>query len=166
MLEDCVVYYLGISVVLGWRQAANIWQGRQGHYEDMMASFVGVYGGHYSEHCQKVTLVCCWLCARQICVCDDIVCLFDGCCTYMFVYKQFIVCVCVQSWGKSGPWQGNRAMNNGSGHDVDECGDGVLQCLCTCTMVHCVCICKHSSSFQRTYSRIRNSIPIFKTIAH
>ena len=75
MLEDCVVYYLGISVVLGWRQAANIWQGCQGHYEDMMVSFVGVYGGHYSERCQKVTLVCCLLRAGKyvyvmtLCVC-------------------------------------------------------------------------------------------------
>ena len=134
----------------------------------MIVSFVGVYGGHYSEHCQKVTLVC------RLCACT--LCLFDGCCTCVFIHicKQFIVCVCVcsesrQTWAAAtGSWQGKQAMTNGSGHDVGECGECVCTCLCTCTMVHCVCVCmcKHSQSFQRTYSRLRNSITIVRTITH
>ena len=65
-------------------------------------SFVGVYGGHYSEHCRKVTLVCRWLCACTLCVCFMVV-VHD--CMFIHICKQFIVCVCVQSQGKPGPQQ-------------------------------------------------------------
>ena len=66
----------------------------------MIVSFVGVYGGHYSEHCRKVTLVCCWLCACTLCVCFMVVVLV---CLYIFVNNS--LCVCVQSQGKLGPQQ-------------------------------------------------------------